>query len=94
MDFTNPIVLAAAAIAAFGGFFIGRLLTGGLIGGCLATVAGVIALVVVAKLLFGGKVGWVDELTANLGELVAGHALALIAFVAGFAFGVSRRRRA
>ena len=94
MDLTDPIVLAAAAIAAFGGFFIGRLLTGGLLGGCLATIVGVVALVVVIKLLFGGKFAWVDNLTTNLGELVAGHALALVTFVAGFAFGVSRRRRA
>jgi hypothetical protein len=94
MDLTDPIVIATALIAGFGGFFIGRLLTTRVIGGCLGLVGGIVALVVLTRLLLGDRVGFLGELTANLGGLVAGQLLGVATFVAGFVLGIARRRRA
>jgi len=93
MDIFDPVVIAAALIAGFGGFFLGWLLSTRLLGGCLLLVAGLIALVVVIKYLFGGSVGFIDDITQNLSGLVAGHLPAVITFVAGFGLGMARRRR-
>ena len=94
MDLGEPVVLAVAIVAGFGGFFVGRLMATRVIGGCLIFVLGVVALVVLIKLLLGDSVPFVENLTRAVGDLVTGNVLAAVTFVAGFAFGVAQRRRA
>lgn len=94
MDIGDPFVLAVAIVAGFGGFFVGRLMATRVVGGCMISVLGVVALVVLVKLLLGDSVPFLEDLTLAVGNLVTGHVLAAVTFVAGFAFGVAQRRRA
>jgi hypothetical protein len=94
MDIGEPVVLAVAIVAGFGGFFVGRLMATRLIGGCLVFVLGIVALVVLIKLLLGDSVPFLQDLTQAVSALVTGHVLAAVTFVLGFAFGVAQRRRA
>ena len=94
MDLGDPFVLAVAIVAGFGGFFVGRLMATRVIGGCMIFVLGVVALVVLVKLLLGDSVPFLDDLTRAVSNLVTGHILAAVTFVAGFAFGVVQKRRA
>ena len=94
MDIGEPVVLAVAIVAGFGGFFVGRLMATRLIGGCLIFVLGVVALVVLVKLLLGDSVPFLEDLTHAVSNLVAGHVLAAVTFVLGFVFGIVQRRRA
>lgn len=94
MDIGDPFVLAVAIVAGFGGFFVGRLLATRLIGGCVGLVLGIVALVVLIKLLLGDRVPFLEDLTRAVSDLVTGQLLAAVTFVAGFAFGMAQRRRA
>lgn len=94
MDLGDPFVLAVAIVAGFGGFFVGRLMATRVIGGCMIFVLGVVALVVLVKLLLGDSVPFLEDLTLAVSSLVTGHILAAVTFVAGFAFGVVKKRRA
>jgi hypothetical protein len=94
MDIGEPVVIGAAIVAGFGGFFVGRLMATRLIGGCLVFVLGIAALVVLVKLLLGDSVPFLGNLTQAVTDLVTGQVLAALTFVAGFAFGIMQRRRA
>ena len=93
MDIGEPVVLAVAIVAGFGGFFVGRLMATRLIGGCLVFVLGVVSIVVLVKLLLGDSVPLLEDLTQVVSNLVAGQALGAVTFVLGFAFGIYQRRR-